>query len=178
MSNLFFLFLKIYHHNNSLHQHFNFPPLVGVKSEVTFKHDDNILWILNFDESEHKLGTKVKGGIQGQRYHNPSFPQAGDCNIKSNKYITGVYRNNPLEPLSALFIFDTKAKSESNYCIDPAWCKNLPKVRAIYGIGSERECGIHLFQFAQRDELIKHFFIILESSNSPLLSQFEARNSM
>ncbi len=115
-----------------------FFPLVGVKSKVTFEHEDYILWILNFDESEHKLGTKVKGGIQGQRHHNPSFPQAGDCIIKNNQHITGVYETNPLKPLPPLFIFDTEAKAKSNYCIDPAWCKNLHKVRGKYGLGYKK----------------------------------------
>lgn len=104
-------------------------------SEVTFKHEEDILWIINFDETKHKMGTSIKSGIQGMRYHNPSFPRAGDRIVKCNRHITGVYCTNPLEELPPLFIFDTKAKSESNYDIDSAWCQGLPKVSGKYGTG-------------------------------------------
>ncbi len=104
-------------------------------SEVTLKHKEDILWFINFDETKHKLGTGVKDRVQVQRYHNPLFPQAG----KRSKLITGVYSTNPLKEISLLFIFNTKAKSESNYNLDPAWCHGLSKVKRKYGTGCKRE---------------------------------------
>ncbi len=112
---------------------------VGVRSEVTLHKEDNIHWFDNFDETEHKLSTEgPKGGVQAQQYHNPSFPWTGDQIIKSNHHIIGVYSTNPLKALPPLYIFDTNARSESNYNIDPAWCHGLPKVHGMYGTGQLR----------------------------------------
>ncbi len=60
---ILFNFSKYLYHNNSLTQYINFPPQICIKSVVTFERKDNIFWIFNFDESEHKLGTKDKEGI-------------------------------------------------------------------------------------------------------------------
>ncbi len=103
---------------------------VGVRSEVILFHKEDILWFVNSDKTEHDLSTdSLKNGSRGQRFVNPSFPCAGDQTVKSTHHITGVYTTNPLEPLPPLYIFETKAKNESNYTIDPAWCQGLPTVR-------------------------------------------------
>ncbi len=109
---------------------------VGVPSEVTLVHNDDLLWFINCDETDHKFSTEgPKVGVKALCYHNPSFPRTGNRIVKSSRHTTGVYATNPLEPLPPLYIFDTKSKSESNYNIDPAWCQGLPKVRGKYGTG-------------------------------------------
>ncbi len=109
---------------------------MGQPSEVTLHHPDDLLWFINFDETQHRLDTSgPKGGSQTQRYHNPSFSRGGDRVIKNDRHITGVYATNPLEVLPPLYIFDTKAKSESNYNIDPEWCRDLPTVVGKFGTG-------------------------------------------
>ncbi len=55
--------------------------------------------------------------------------------MKNDRHTTGVYATNPLEVLPPLYIFDTEAKSESNYNIDPEWCCNLPSVTGTFGTG-------------------------------------------
>ncbi len=55
--------------------------------------------------------------------------------MKSTHHITGVYTTNPLESLLPLYIFETKAKNESNYIIDPGCCQGLPTVCGKYGAG-------------------------------------------
>ncbi len=81
----------------------------------------------------------LKGGLRATCYHNASFPRSGDRIVKSNHHTTIVYSSNPLEPLPPLFIFDTKAKTESNYNIDPSLCQGLPKVQGKYGTGHMQE---------------------------------------
>ncbi len=94
-----------------------------------FFHEDNILWYVKFDKTEHSLDIKSPRHIfHGQRYHNPSFPCAGNCTIESNCEITGV----PLDPLPLFYIFDTNAKKESNFTIDPAWCQGHPTVSSEF----------------------------------------------
>ncbi len=96
------------------------------------------MWIINFDETEHKMGTKAKGNIQVQQYHNLLFPWAGDQIVEIKKHITVVYCANPLEVLPPLFIFDTKAKSGSNFIIGPAWSHGLPKVSGKIRTGAKQ----------------------------------------
>ncbi len=103
---------------------------VGVQLEVSSEHEEDIFWMINFDKTEHKLGTKAYG-IQGQQYHNLSFLQAGDQTVKSNKHIAGVDCTIPLEVLPQLFIY--VAKLYLYYIIDPAVCQGLPKVCGKFG---------------------------------------------
>ncbi len=111
---------------------------VGQPSEVTLYHPDDLLWFVNFDKTQHKLSSAgPKGGPQAQWYHNPSFSRCGDRVVKNDRHITGVYATNPLEVLPPLYIFDTKAKSESNFHIDPEWCRDLPVVAGKYGTGKK-----------------------------------------
>ncbi len=99
---------------------------VGVKSEVSLYHEDDLLWFVNANETQHRFHSTLKGSLQSQRYHNPTFNHSGDCAIKNDRHTTGVYASSPLEILPPFYIFDTKSKQESNYQIDPKWCCGLP----------------------------------------------------
>ncbi len=105
-------------------------------SNVAIFHRENNLWFVNFDETKHALSAECqKNGSHDQRFINPAFPHSGNCTVKPICHITSVYTTNPLEPLLQLYIFETKAKKESNYTIDPAWCQGLPTVCGKYGMG-------------------------------------------
>ncbi len=70
---------------------------VGVPSKVTLAYDDDLLWFINCYETAHKFSTKgPEGDVKALRYHNPSFPCAGDWIAKSSHHTMGVYATNPL----------------------------------------------------------------------------------
>ncbi len=93
---------------------------VGVKLEVTLFHDDDILWFVNANETQHKFSIAgPKGSPQTTQYYNSTFSCAGDHIIKNDCYTTGVYATNPLEALPPLYTYDTKSNSEFNFQIEP-----------------------------------------------------------
>ncbi len=84
---------------------------VGVGSKVTLFHEEDILWFVNLDETEHALSTdSQQNRSHSQRLINPLFLHAGNHTMKSTHHITGFYTTNPIEPLPPLYIFETKAK--------------------------------------------------------------------
>ena len=86
----------------------------------------------------------LKGGSTTQRSINATFSRSGDRVLETNRHTTGVYASNPLEALPPCYIYDTKLIKESNFKINPEWCKGLPKVRGWFGRLEEIKCASFL----------------------------------
>ena len=108
----------------------NEPGYIGpVWSEISLYHPDDILWFFNMNETHHMLSNRgLKGGSTTQQSINATFSRSGDRVLETNRHTTGVYASNPLEALPPCYIYDTKSSEESNFTINPKWCKGLQKV--------------------------------------------------
>ena len=114
---------------------------MGVWSEVSLIHPDDVDWFVTLDKTHHKLSNEGnKGGMSTTRWANGSFPRSGDRVVSLQSHITGVYAYNLRgDMLPPLFIFESKSKEPENYKIDPRICNNLPTVTGKYG-GDEVKC--------------------------------------
>ena len=98
---------------------------------------DNMLpYVLNFDETHHKLSNNSDtGGSCARTYVNPSIPRAGSRMTRGSDHTTGVYgaaANG--EMLPPLYIFDSSAKEEENFQVKVSWVKGLPKINVKLGL--------------------------------------------
>jgi len=98
---------------------------------------------LNTDETHHKLSTASdKGGPTTNSYACASFPRSGERITESSRHTTGVYAVNLAgEVLPPLYIYDSKAKKEENFAVDPEIVERLPKVAGRYGLLKKTEFG-------------------------------------
>ena len=112
-----------------------FPFSVGLESEVSLVHLDDIYWFLTVDETHHKLSSEGnKGGSTELRWYNPSFPRSGERVVATQNHVTGVYTYNLAgESLPPLYTFETKSKIPDNFKIDPEVCEGLPVVSGKFG---------------------------------------------
>ena len=112
-----------------------FPFSVGVESEVSLVHPNDISWFLTVNETHHKLSSEGnKRGSTELRWCNPSFPHSGNRVVATQNHATGVYAYNLAgESLPPLYIFETKSKIPENFKIDPEVCEGLPVVSGKFG---------------------------------------------
>ena len=108
----------------------------GIESEVSLYHKDDLNWIINLDETQHKFSTEGhRGGSTTERLINPSLPRSGDRITKGSRHTTGCYGCTAAgDPLPPLYILDTKSKTEENYSISPSVCEGLPVVQGKWGL--------------------------------------------
>ena len=68
---------------------------MGVVSEVSLVHPDDIYWFITLDETCQKLSSEGNnGGTTELRWINPSFPRSGDRVVAIQNHVPGVYAYN------------------------------------------------------------------------------------
>ncbi len=75
---------------------------IGVAFDVTFVDKDEVLWLVNFDQTNPKMHTMKKSGLNVINYYNSSFPCPRDQVVKSNHHTTGIYSSSPIKVLPPL----------------------------------------------------------------------------
>ncbi len=126
----------------------------------------------SLNESEQKV-TKVEGGIQKHLFTFHPFHKLAIVRSREPSYQQSIWHKS-IWTFSPLFVFDTKAKYESKYCIDPVWCKNFPRGRDKYG--TDFVCKCDLFFKTKMRNGWSTFSTILKSNNPSILSKFSTRN--
>ena len=88
------------------------------------------------DETHHDLSiTGDKGGSRSLAvYNNPNLQRGYKKTVKPGRHVTGVYATNASgEALPPLYILDSGAQIEANYCIKLSWLEGLPVVLGRFG---------------------------------------------
>lgn len=103
-------------------------------SEVFFKKDTKRR-IINMDETHHNLSiTGDRGGSRAVTYHDPTIQRGAARGVKAGRHVTGAYATNADgEALPPFYIFDSGAKSDSNFRVNTEWLVGLPSVRGRFG---------------------------------------------
>mmetsp|Transcript_25862 Transcript_25862/g.46878 ORF Transcript_25862/g.46878 Transcript_25862/m.46878 type:complete len:219 (-) Transcript_25862:422-1078(-) len=85
---------------------------------------------------QHKFSTaRNKGDSTTISYANVSFPRSGERIVVSSRHITGCYTVNLAgEVLPPRYIFDSKAKEEDKFSVDPSIGIGLPEVEGVFGL--------------------------------------------
>ena len=106
-------------------------------------HPDDVHWFITLDETHHPYSTEGdKGGPREQRMVTVSLPRAGEPVITGNGHATGVYGFTlGCEPLPPLIIYDSNAKHEKNFAVNPEWTDGLPEVYCKYGLEKQKTYG-------------------------------------
>ena len=108
---------------------------VGVESELSLVHPDDVDWFITLDETHHELTTRGnKGGLTTIRYANSLFARSGDRLIETSSHTTGVYSFTLCgKSLPPLYILSSGATNEDNYKFYVLIRENLPEVVASHG---------------------------------------------
>ena len=103
-------------------------------SEVLFKADTKRR-IINMDETHHNLSiTGDRGGSRSVTYHDPTIQRGATRGVKAGRHVTGAYATNADgEALPPFYIFDSGAKSDSNFRVNTEWLVGLPSIRGRFG---------------------------------------------
>ena len=107
-------------------------------SELTYKFE-TLRRFINLDETHHsKSSSGDKGGSRSQTLVNPNLPRSGSRFAKdSGNHTTGCYGTNPLEPMPAVYIYDSNVQDKEKLKLRPERISGLPVAKGQWGLGGE-----------------------------------------